>query len=154
VSPRLPVLVGGGGPRRTARIAATYADIWHTWASPSGFLRKCDVLDSHCLRVGRDPAGVERATGQVVRVTASPAPGSEDDDVVGTTEQITEALTGYANSRATEFIVRDGRALPVEEALDMMSALTTEVLPHLAAFNRPEGTGLSTGPRSRAGRTA
>jgi hypothetical protein len=95
--------------------------------------------------VGRDPAAVERATGQVVRVTAAPAPGSEDDDVVGTTEQIAEALTGYANSRATEFIVRDDRAVPVGETLDMMSALTTDVLPHLTertSFNRAGRTSL------------
>lgn len=131
VSPRLPILVGGGGPRRTARIAALYADIWHTWASPSSFLRKCDVLDRHCLQVGRNPAEIQRATGQVVRVSASPVPASQDGDVIGTPEQITEALREYANGRVSEFIVRDDRHVPVEEALDMMSALTTDVLPHL-----------------------
>ncbi len=131
VSPRLPILVGGGGPRRTARIAATYADVWHTWASAPEFLRKCDVLDRHCLQVGRDPAEIRRATGQVVRMSASPAPASQDDDVIGTPGQITEALGRYANSRVSEFIVRDDRDVPVDEALDMMSALTTDVLPHL-----------------------
>lgn len=131
VSPRLPILVGGGGPLRTARIAATYADVWHTWASPAEFLRKCDVLDRHCLQVGRDSAEIRRATGQVVRVRASAAPASQDDDVVGTPEQIIEALGRYANSRVSEFIVRDDRDVPVEEALDMISALTTDVLPHL-----------------------
>lgn len=129
MSPRLPILVGGGGPRRTARIAATYADIWHTWASPSDFRRKCDVLDRHCTQVGRDPAGIQRATGQVVRV--SPVPVPADDDVTGTPEQITEALIQYARSRVSEFIVRDSRDAPVEETLDKMSTLTTDVLPQL-----------------------
>jgi len=129
VSPRLPILIGGGGPRRTARIAATY--VWHTWATPVEFLRKCEVLDRHCLQVGRDPAEIRRATGQVVRVTASPAPASQDDGMVGTPEQIIETLGRYANSRVSEFIVRDDRHVRVEEALDMISALTTDVLPHL-----------------------
>jgi F420-dependent oxidoreductase-like protein len=131
VSPRLPVLIGGGGPRRTARIAATYADIWHTWASPSDFLRKSENLDRHCLRIGRDPGAIQRVTGQVVRVSASAPRASPDDDVTGTPEQITEALGRYASSRVSEFIVRDDREVPVEEALDMMSVLTTDVLPHL-----------------------
>jgi F420-dependent oxidoreductase-like protein len=131
VSPRLPVLVGGGGPRRTARIAATYADIWHTWASPSDFHRKCDILDRHCLTVGRDPSEIQRVTGRVVRVSASVAPASPDDDVIGTPEQILEALGRYANSRVSEFIVRDDRHEPIEKALDTMSVLTADVLPHL-----------------------
>jgi F420-dependent oxidoreductase-like protein len=132
VSSRLPVLVGGGGPRRTARIAAKYADIWHTWASPSDFQRKCDVLDGHCAQVGRDPASVQRATGQVVRVSSSPAAASDGDDVIGTPEQITEALGQYAHSRVSEFIVRDDRDTHVEETLDMMSTLTADVMPQLA----------------------
>jgi len=131
VSPRLPVLVGGGGPHRTTRIAAEYADIWHTWASPPDFLSKCDNLDRHCLRIGRDPGEIQRVTGQVVRVSASAAPAPPGDDVIGTPEQIAEVLGRYANSRVSEFIVRDDRQLPVGKALDMMAALTTDVLPHL-----------------------
>jgi F420-dependent oxidoreductase-like protein len=131
VSPRLPILIGGGGMRRTARIAARYADIWHTWASPLDFRRKCEVLDGHCERAGRDPAAVERATGQVLRVTSSPRQASDGDDVVGTPAQIIEILGQYAHNRVSEFIVRDHREMHVEQTRDMMSTLTAEVLPHL-----------------------
>lgn len=131
VSSRLPVLIGGGGPRRTARIAAKYADIWHTWASPLDFRRKCEILDDHCVQVGRDPAGIGRATGQVIRVTSSPSRVPQGDDVVGTPEQIIESLGRYAKNRVSEFIVRDHREMSVEQAGDMMSTLTAEVIPHL-----------------------
>ncbi len=131
LSPRLPILIGGGGPRRTARIAAKYADIWHTWASPLDFRAKCDIVDRHCAQVGRDPGAIERATGQVIRVTSSPARSVQGDDVAGTPEQITETLAQYAENRVSEFIVRDHRDMNLEQARDMMSALNAEVIPHL-----------------------
>lgn len=131
VSPRLPVLVGGGGERRTLRIAARYADIWHAWASPPEFKRKRDVLDRHCTEVGRDPASVERATGQVVELRSSTGGRSDHGDIIGTAQQVAEALTQYAQSRVTEFIVRDHRNTDAETALKTMSILRTDVFPQL-----------------------
>jgi alkanesulfonate monooxygenase SsuD/methylene tetrahydromethanopterin reductase-like flavin-dependent oxidoreductase (luciferase family) len=58
-----PLLVGGAGEHRTMRIAATHADVWHAWATPEEFARKCTVLDEHCANVGRRPSSVRRATG-------------------------------------------------------------------------------------------
>jgi alkanesulfonate monooxygenase SsuD/methylene tetrahydromethanopterin reductase-like flavin-dependent oxidoreductase (luciferase family) len=42
---RLPLLLGGGGEQRTMRVAARFADVWHTWADPVSFARKNAVLD-------------------------------------------------------------------------------------------------------------
>jgi hypothetical protein len=64
-------------------------------------------------------------------VTSSPTATSEDDDVIGTPEQITEALRQYGHSRVSEFIVRDHRETQVEETLDMMTTLTADVMPRL-----------------------
>jgi alkanesulfonate monooxygenase SsuD/methylene tetrahydromethanopterin reductase-like flavin-dependent oxidoreductase (luciferase family) len=128
---RLPILIGGAGPRRTARIAATYAGIWHCWAPPAEFRRRCEVIDRQCALVGRDPAELERATGQTVRVTAKRRSDQPADDVIGTPEQIVEKLGEYARNRVTEFIVRDDHATDVEEILQTISVLSTEVSPHL-----------------------
>ncbi len=50
--------LGGGGGRRTLRIAARYADAWNVWGRPEFLARKGAVLDAHCAAVGRDPAAL------------------------------------------------------------------------------------------------
>jgi F420-dependent oxidoreductase-like protein len=55
----VPVMVGGGGERRTLRLAARYADAANVMGDISTVRRKADVLWSHCEREGRDPAEVE-----------------------------------------------------------------------------------------------
>ena len=49
----LPVLIGGGGERKTLRIVARHADIWHTFAHGDELRHKLEVLSSHCTEVGR-----------------------------------------------------------------------------------------------------
>jgi F420-dependent oxidoreductase-like protein len=62
VQPELPVWVGGGGEKRTLRIAARYADGWNVpFIAPDEFARKRDVLHKHCEDVGRDPSEIRCA---------------------------------------------------------------------------------------------
>ena len=62
VQAKLPIWVGGGGEKRTLRIAARYADGWNVpFVTPEQFAHKCDVLDGHCADAGRDPKAVRRA---------------------------------------------------------------------------------------------
>ena len=61
VQPRLPLLIGGGGERRTLRTVAAYADVWNVFGSPDVVARKAAVLDRHCAAVDRDPAAIERS---------------------------------------------------------------------------------------------
>lgn len=56
---RVPVLVGGGGERRTLRLVARYADACNLTGDVATVRRKVDVLAGHCADVGRDPADVE-----------------------------------------------------------------------------------------------
>jgi F420-dependent oxidoreductase-like protein len=59
VQARLPIWVGGGGERRTLRIAARHADGWNVpFVSPEQFAHKRDVLHRHCADAGRDPADI------------------------------------------------------------------------------------------------
>ena len=60
---RLPVLVGGGGERRTIPMAARYADVWHVWGTPESYAAKSARLTAACEAIGRDPGEVRRATG-------------------------------------------------------------------------------------------
>jgi F420-dependent oxidoreductase-like protein len=56
---RIPILVGGGGERRTLRLAAQYADACNIVGEAEVVRRKVAVLRRHCAAVGRDPAAVE-----------------------------------------------------------------------------------------------
>lgn len=57
----IPLLVGGGGERKTLRYTAEHATIWHGFGDPDTVAHKCSVLDGHCRDIGRDPAEIERS---------------------------------------------------------------------------------------------
>jgi F420-dependent oxidoreductase-like protein len=58
--PRPPFVIGGGGEKRTLRIAARFADQWNLpGGTPDVLVRKIEVLRTHCADVGRDPADIE-----------------------------------------------------------------------------------------------
>jgi F420-dependent oxidoreductase-like protein len=59
VQPRLPILVGGSGPRKTLRTVARYADAWNTSGAEDEVREKLATLDRHCEAVGRDRARIE-----------------------------------------------------------------------------------------------
>src|SRR5918994_3411848 len=62
--PRIPIMVGGGGEKKTLRLVAQYADACNIFGSPEGIARKYAILDAHCAAVGRDPREIERSTLQ------------------------------------------------------------------------------------------
>ena len=57
----IPVLVAGGGEKRTLDLVARYGDACNVFAgAPADVRHKFDVLDAHCERIGRDPAEITR----------------------------------------------------------------------------------------------
>jgi probable F420-dependent oxidoreductase len=60
---KIPIMIGGGGEKRTLRYTAEFADIWHGFGTPDVIAHKNKVLDEHCAAVGRDPADIERSSG-------------------------------------------------------------------------------------------
>ncbi|MFP7759896.1 LLM class F420-dependent oxidoreductase [Marisediminicola sp. LYQ134] len=55
----IPVLIGGGGEKKTLKIVATHADIWHSFADVPALEHKLGVLGSWCSEVGRDIRDIE-----------------------------------------------------------------------------------------------
>lgn len=51
----VPIVVGGGGERRTLRLAARYADAANVLGDAATVRHKTGVLRAHCRDVGRDP---------------------------------------------------------------------------------------------------
>jgi alkanesulfonate monooxygenase SsuD/methylene tetrahydromethanopterin reductase-like flavin-dependent oxidoreductase (luciferase family) len=61
---RPPVLIGGGGEKKTLRLVAQYADIWNSTDSEIDVLtHKIDVLTRHCDTVGRDVDEIRKTVG-------------------------------------------------------------------------------------------
>ncbi|MDQ6895003.1 MAG: LLM class F420-dependent oxidoreductase [Actinomycetota bacterium] len=71
----IPILVGGGGEKKTLRIVAEHATIWHGFGDAEAIAHKHEVLDSWCERVGRDPGGITRSAG------VAPTPGRMAEQV-------------------------------------------------------------------------
>lgn len=89
------------GRRRTLRIAATYADVWHAWTPADDLPRKSAVLDRHCLAVGRDPSTIRRAAGRVLLGEPEPA----------------AVLAEHEQAGLDEFVVRDHHEAGADEIL-------------------------------------
>lgn len=83
--PKLPILIGGNGQRKTLRIAAAHADIWHGFGDAAKLTELHRILDGWCATIGRDPAEIERST-RVFRKTP-------DDVGVGLTAAGTRLFT-------------------------------------------------------------
>lgn len=59
----IPVLIGGGGEKKTLRYTAEHATIWHGFGDAETLKHKNAVLDDWCAQIGRDPGEIERSTG-------------------------------------------------------------------------------------------
>lgn len=55
----IPVLIGGKGEKKTLRLVAEHATIWHSFVDPDELRRKLGVLHGHAESIGRDVSGIE-----------------------------------------------------------------------------------------------
>lgn len=150
----VPLLIGGGGEKRTMRIAGRYADMWHGWGTPEVIRHKVEVLRAHCADAGRDPDAVLPLAGAwvVVRDSAKaalqvmdrmaaahslPLPSERASDhapIAGTPDEVAERLTEYRDSGAGGFIA----CIPSPFDHETVTRLATEVRPRLRiAAGRP-----------------
>ncbi len=59
----IPILIGGGGERKTLKLTAQHASIWHGFGDAATLAHKKTVLDEWCAKVGREPEAIERSAG-------------------------------------------------------------------------------------------
>ena len=69
--PRMPLLIGGSGPRML-RLSARYADIWNAVGTPEETGPINQRLDEACVAEGRDPATLVRSVSPRINLLASP----------------------------------------------------------------------------------
>ncbi|HVB44192.1 MAG TPA: LLM class F420-dependent oxidoreductase [Streptosporangiaceae bacterium] len=75
--PHPPILIGGGGERKTLRLVAQYAQACNLFAGPE-LERKLDVLREHCAAVGRDYDEISKT----VMMPLDPGPDGENVDAL------------------------------------------------------------------------
>ena len=76
------IMVGGGGEKRTLKIAARFADITNWFGSLDEAAAKLAILDRHCEAVGRDPS-------EILRTVAVPiVPVAREADKAAVLERI------------------------------------------------------------------
>jgi F420-dependent oxidoreductase-like protein len=110
----LPVIVGGHGPKRTPRLAATYGAEYNSGFAPLDlFVEECRRVRQACQSIGRDPATMTLSSAQVlccgrdeaeVRRRAA-AIGREPDElrangVAGTVDEVVSKLGRFADAGA------------------------------------------------------
>jgi alkanesulfonate monooxygenase SsuD/methylene tetrahydromethanopterin reductase-like flavin-dependent oxidoreductase (luciferase family) len=76
-----PILIGGGGERRTLRLVAEHADACNLFGDADTMRHKLEVLARHCDDVGRDPTTITktRLGTLVIGATADEAKRKADE---------------------------------------------------------------------------
>jgi F420-dependent oxidoreductase-like protein len=114
IQPRLPILIGGSGPRKTLPLVARHADLWNAYGSPAELAASDAILRAACEAVGRDEREIERTfNGNVVirdsREAAQrawdgwldrhhPQAGEDRLNAFGTVEDVAAALDRYRSA--------------------------------------------------------
>ena len=130
----LPLLIGGGGEKRTLRITARHADAWNVWGDVAILRHKMEILDRHCADLGRDPKAIRRTAVALLFM-------SDDEKyleqmrsadiamptVIGTPEEVRETLDAYASIGVDEFIVPDFNLGERAQKVETLDRFITEV---------------------------
>jgi alkanesulfonate monooxygenase SsuD/methylene tetrahydromethanopterin reductase-like flavin-dependent oxidoreductase (luciferase family) len=113
--PHPPILVGGGGEKKTLLLVARYAGACNLFATgPEDVAGKLDVLRSHCDAEGRDYDGI-------VKTVLAVAPALADVD------GFVAAAAEYAALGVTEIEV-----MPDRHPVEFATQVAERVLPRLA----------------------
>ena len=121
------------------RIAARYADEWNCWGLPELMAHKAQVLERHCLEIGRDPATIKRSAQAVMlmsddaaQLRAWRAADSGVPRIIGTPSEIADVMARYGEVGVDEFVVADhslGR--DASQKRENMDRFVEEVAVHL-----------------------
>ena len=122
-SATMPILIGGGGVKRTLKLVARHGDIWHAFGSLEVFREKKAILDEHCADEGRDPAEIERswAVGEWATTrtsSARPASGTSSWASPGSD-------SGYDLGPLRELVAVARRTVNVDESTEFGAARRT-----------------------------
>ncbi len=123
--PHPPIMIGGGGERKTLRLVAKYADACNLFAGPqvgpAGVRAKLDILAEHCEREGTDFGHIRKTILYA---------GQLDPTSAAAGAAFVAEMAQYAGLGVTEVHVMPFRADPVE----FVRGLGEHVVPPLTAL--------------------
>jgi F420-dependent oxidoreductase-like protein len=115
--PHPPILIGGGGEKKTLRLVAQYADACNLFAGPE-LAHKLDVLRQHCADVGRDYDDIEKTV--MAHLDIGPD-GEKADDVLGQLQAFAELGMEHVHTR-----------LPLAAGLRQIELFAEKIIPQAA----------------------
>jgi alkanesulfonate monooxygenase SsuD/methylene tetrahydromethanopterin reductase-like flavin-dependent oxidoreductase (luciferase family) len=120
--PHPPIMIGGGGEKKTLRLVAQYADACNLFvrAGEEVIRHKLEVLRKHCQKVGRDYNEIERTALTTINL-------AEDGMSVS---QVIEMCQGLADVGIQHIIVN----MPNVSKIDPILTLGQEVIPETSKF--------------------
>lgn len=121
---KIPVLIGGGGERKTLRLVARHADIWHSFSDVGTLRRKSEILAAHCREVGTDFGAIVRSGNYNV--------------VIGETEKDVADRLAWARSHFGRYLPAD----KVERQVQNLSSGPLAGTPEQIAERLAEASGL------------
>jgi F420-dependent oxidoreductase-like protein len=127
-----PILIGGGGEKRTLQLVARYADACNIFGDPGMIRHKLDVLERHCKDVGRDPTEITKT--RLGTLMIAPSSGEAEDKL--------SRLAGKLRISTDEMRVRATVGDP-DEVLRQAQELLDAGLDGLI-FNLPDADDLDT----------
>jgi alkanesulfonate monooxygenase SsuD/methylene tetrahydromethanopterin reductase-like flavin-dependent oxidoreductase (luciferase family) len=132
----MPILIGGGGEKRTMKIAAKYADEWNIWSTPEIMKPKLDILRKHCDDVGRSFDDIHVSTQALLFM-------SDDESflenmrnnqlpmaaMIGTPKELGETMQEYVDLGVDELLIPSFTLPPAGAARnDYLDRFFTEVV--------------------------
>jgi len=102
IQARLPIMIGGSGPKKTLRTLAQYGDQWNGMGRPEKLAASDAILREHCAAVGRDQAEIERTTTVdiVIRNTHEAALAAYKGRLAATGEEYDETWNHFCGTPA------------------------------------------------------
>lgn len=130
----LPLMIGGGGEKKTLKITAKYADEWNVWGEPDLLRHKMSILDQHCADLGRDPANIQRSAVALLfmsddqnYIDGMRARDIGRPSIIGTPAEVRDIVSQYADIGVNEIIVPDFTLGSHEQKIATMDQFITQV---------------------------
>jgi F420-dependent oxidoreductase-like protein len=99
VQARLPLLIGGSGPRKTLRTTALHADLWNGYGDPSRIAATSAVLRERCAEIGRPFESIERTVTMEVVIRSTEAEARRAHEALEVIHGITERVGSDGSPR-------------------------------------------------------